>query len=309
MPLSGRGRVIVAANPYSGRGPTLQRVDMLTAALRARNLDVRVVWEPAERAAALATAAPGATVVAVGGDGTVAAVINELAPGTTLAVLPAGSENLFARALGFPDDPIALAGGVAAGVTCTVDLGRATTTVGGRTRTRLFSLMLSAGFDADVVHRVARWRTDGPTLKRVGRRSYVQPLARALLAYRHPAMTVSVDEGAVEAAWCLVSNVPAYALGLRLTAGARPDDGRLDWVVFQRAGVSALARYAWAARRGRLGSCAGARAGTAARMRIDSATPVPVQVDGDAWGVTPVDIETLPGALRVISWRPLSRSE
>ena len=301
--------VLVAANPYSGRGSTAQRVQMLTAALRVRHLEARVVWDPAERAAALAAAEPGVTVIAVGGDGTVAAVINELAPGSTLAVLAAGSENLFARALGFPDDPVALATGVAAGVTRAIDLGRATATVGGHTRTRLFSLMLSAGFDADVVHRLARWRTEGATLKRVGRRSYVQPVARALFAYRHPALTVSVDEGAVEAAWCLVANVPAYALGLRLTAGARPDDGRLDWVVFQRAGVPALARYAWAARRGRLASCAGARTGTAARMRIDSATPVPVQADGDAWGVTPVDVEALPGALRVITWRPLSRGE
>jgi diacylglycerol kinase family enzyme len=39
-------------------------------------------------------------------------------------------------------------------------------------------------------------------------------------------------------------------------------------------------------------------------VRIESATPVPVQVDGDAWGVTPVDIDTVPAALRVISCRP-----
>jgi diacylglycerol kinase (ATP) len=309
MPRSARGRVIVAANPYSGRGPTRQRVDMLMAALGARNLDAHVVWEPAERAAALATAAQGTTVVAVGGDGTVAAIINELAPGATLAVLAAGNENLFARALGFPDDPLAVASGVAAGVTSTLDLGRATGTVDGHTRSRLFSLMLSVGFDADVVHRLGRWRARGPGLERVGRSSYVQPVARALLEYRHPALSVTVDEETIAAAWCLVSNVSVYALGLCLTAGGRPDDGRLDWVVVERAGVPALARYAWAARGGRLRPCPGTRAGTAARMRIDSATPVPVQVDGDALGVTPVTIDTLPGALKVLSCRPPSRGE
>jgi diacylglycerol kinase (ATP) len=309
MPLSARGRVIVAANPYSGRGPTRQRVDMLMAALGARNLDAHAVWEPAERAAALATAAPGTTVVAVGGDGTVAAIINELAPGATLAVLAAGTENLFARALGFPDDPFVIASGVAAGVTSTLDLGRATTTVDGRTRSRLFSLMVSVGFDADVVHRLARWRAHGPGLRRVGRRSYVQPVARALLAYRHPRLSIVVDDDTITAAWCLVSNVPAYALGLCLTAGGRPDDSRLDWVVVERAGVAALARYAWAGRGGRLRPCLGTRAGTAACMRIDSGMPVPVQVDGDAWGVTPVTIDTLPGALKVLSCRPPSRGE
>jgi diacylglycerol kinase (ATP) len=282
---------------------------MLTSALRMRHLEAHVVWDPAERAAALAAAEPGVTVIAVGGDGTVAAVINELAPGTTLAVLAAGSENLFARALGFPDDPVACAGGVAAGVTCAIDLGRATTTVGGHTRTRLFSLMLSAGFDADVVHRVGQWRGAGAELRRGGRRGWVRPIARSLLTYRHPPLTVSVDEGTLGAVWCLVSNVAAYALGLRLVEGGGHDDGRLDWLACEHRSAPALARYAWAARRGRLGSCAGARAGSAARVRIDSATPVPVQVDGDAWGVTPVAVETLPGALRVITWRPLSRGE
>ena len=306
MPLSAPGRVIVAANPYSGHGPTTTRVDMLTAALRARNIQSRVVWAPAERARLLASVPARTIVVAVGGDGTVAAVINELAPGATLASLPAGNENLFARALGFPDDPAALAGSIAAGVTCPLDLGRATSTAGGNTRTRLFSLMLTAGFDADIVHRLTRWRADGTGLKRVRRRSYVQPAAGALLGYRHRAMSVAVDDGTLQAAWCVVSNVAAYPLGLCLTPAGRPDDGRLEWAIVERAGVAALARYAWAARGGRLRSWAGARGGTTVRVRIDSATPLPVQVDGDAWGTTPVDIDTVPGALTVLSCRPPS---
>lgn len=168
--------------------------------------------------------------------------------------------------------------------------------------------MLSAGFDAEVVHRVTRWRVDGSRLKRVGRSSYVEPVVRAVATYRHPAMSVSVDEHTLQAAWCLVANVPVYALGLCPTPGARPDDGRLDWVAVERGGIPALARYAWAARGGRLRPCAGTRAGTAARVRIDSAIPVPVQIDGEAWGVTPVDIESLPGALTVLSCRPPSPS-
>jgi diacylglycerol kinase family enzyme len=306
MPASVHGRVIVAANPYSGRGPTRERVGILISALRARNLDVHVVWEPAARAAAVAAAAPETTVVAVGGDGTVAAVVNELAAGARLAVMAAGNENLFARALGFPDDPVALAGGIAAGVTCRLDVGRATATVDGHRRTRLFSLMLSAGFDAEVAHRLARWRSDGSRLRRVSRTSYAQPLAGAVMAYRHPPMSVHVDGAVLQATWCFISNVPAYALDLCLTEGGRADDGRLDWVVLERGGLPALARYAWAARGGRLRPCAGTRAGTAARLRIDSATPVPVQVDGDAWGTTPVDVDVVAGALSVISCRALA---
>ena len=96
-------------------------------------------------------------VVAAGGDGTVSAVINELSADVALAVLPLGNENLFAKAFGFEDDPGALARAIARGARQPIDLGRAHTTAG----SRLFTLMLSAGFDADVVHRFTRWRTAG----------------------------------------------------------------------------------------------------------------------------------------------------
>jgi diacylglycerol kinase family enzyme len=48
-------------------------------------------------------------VVAAGGDGTVASVINELAADVPPAVMGLGNENLFARALALPADPLALA--------------------------------------------------------------------------------------------------------------------------------------------------------------------------------------------------------
>ena len=156
------------------------------------------MWDPAERTAALGNRAAlrhVRCVVAAGGDGTVSAVINELSADVALAVLPLGNENLFAKAFGFEDDPGALAHAIARGARQPIDLGRAHTTAG----SRLFTLMLTAGFDAEVVHRFTRWRTAGGAPRRAGRAAYVRPFAEALWSYPHAGMTLTADGVAVDA--------------------------------------------------------------------------------------------------------------
>ena len=231
--------IVVAANPYSGAADNRRRVDALARELATLAGPPRVLWDARERAAALADPIAMAgcrVVVAVGGDGTVAQVINELPSGTPLAVFPAGGENLFAAAHGFADDPVALVRAVAAGRTRAVDLGRASVTG----RRRLFALMLSAGLDAEVVRRVAFWRASGAALRRARRASYVAPIAASLARYRHPPVRVLAGETAMSGAYCIIANAPGYALDLRLSPEARADDGVLDWLVFERGGLLAL---------------------------------------------------------------------
>jgi diacylglycerol kinase family enzyme len=291
--------IVVAANPYRGAARPRRRVQALAAALGAAGLEVRVLWDPAERAGVLAD--PGALagvscVVAAGGDGTVAAVINELAADVPLAVLALGNENLLARALALPRDPVALATVVAAGRTRRLDLGRAETSAG----PRRFALMASAGFDADVIHRIARWRAGGGAPRRVSRLSYGRFLAAALCTYRHPAITLTADGATGTGAYCVVGNLPDYALGMHLVPAARADDGAVDWLLFERGGRAALAGYAWAVARARHVALAHVRGGRARRLTLTAGRPVPVQLDGDPWGFTPASIEALPAALRVV---------
>jgi diacylglycerol kinase (ATP) len=211
--------ILVTANPYSGAGPNRRRVDALLGALRALGAPATVVWDEAERVAALVDAARTGgcqAVVAAGGDGTVSQVINELPPGVPLAVLPLGNENLLARALGFGADPEALARAVIACRTRTIDLGRATSA----DRSRLFVLMLGAGFDAAVVHRVASWRARGPALRRIRRTSYLVPIAACVIDYAYSPLRVATDSDAAEGAHCVIANIPAYALDLKFTPAA-----------------------------------------------------------------------------------------
>ena len=291
--------ILVAANPYSGAGPNLRRVEALMNALRTLGASTRVVWDPVERAAALAEAARTRgcqAVVVAGGDGTVSQVINELPPGVPLAVLPLGTENLLARALGFVRDPDVLARAVVACRTRTIDLGRATA----EGRSRLFALMLGAGFDAAVVHRVATWRARGSALRRVRRVSYVVPMAACVIDYKYSAMRLTTEAATTDGVHCMIANVAGYALDMKFTPGAEDDDGRLDWLVLQRPGLASLLAYCWTAYRGRHLRRGDVRAGQATRLRVTAATPTPVQLDGDPWGTTPVDVDIVPRALTLI---------
>ena len=292
--------ILVAANPYSGAGPNLRRVDALLAALRSLGATAAVVWDPVERAAAFAEASRMRgcqAVVVAGGDGTISQVINELPPGVPLAVLPLGNENLLARALGFVGDPATLARAVVTCRTRTIDLGRATSPG----RRRLFALMLGAGFDAAVVHRFATWRARGAALRRVRRMSYLVPMAACAIEYAYSPVRLTTEVATTEGAHCVIANVPAYALGLKLTPAAAADDGRLDWLVLERPGLASMLGYCWSVYRGRHLGRPDVRTGQTTHLRLTAATPTPVQLDGDPWGTTPVEVEIVPRALTLVA--------
>jgi len=291
--------IIVAANPYQGAAGPRARVEALVTALEATGAAVQVVWDPVERAALLAD--PGVMadvrcVVAAGGDGTVAAVINELSADVPLAVLPTGNENLFARALGFDVAPARLARAIGIGTRQRLDLGRAHTSTG----TRRFGLMLSAGFDAEVIHRVARQRTGASTAKRVNRAHYMRPVGSAFWTYPHPSVSVTADGMTASGSYCLVGNMPDYALALSVAPEARADDGMLDWIAFERGGRLALAHYAWCIVSRTHVRLSHVRRGRTRRLTMTSEVPVPVQLDGEPAGFTPVEVEVLPAALMVV---------
>ncbi|MFB4311609.1 diacylglycerol/lipid kinase family protein [Actinomadura sp. GTD37] len=107
-------------------------------------------------------------VIALGGDGTVNEAVNGLLAGgpspglPALAVLPAGSANVFARALGLPDDPIgattAVLEALRAGRHRTVGLGTASLPDGAE---RYFTFCAGVGLDAEVIQEVERRRAAG----------------------------------------------------------------------------------------------------------------------------------------------------
>jgi diacylglycerol kinase family enzyme len=289
--------VLIVANPYSGSLRNRRRVAALAAALGRAGFEPKELWHRSERKAELAD--PGQIkkwncVVAAGGDGTVADLINER-PRVPVAVLPLGTENVFAQAFGFPSKAERLVRAIARGRVRSVDLGYA--------NGRLFTSMVGVGFDAEVVRRLALWRARGRRLKRVTYWSYVGRILEAAAGYSYGRLEVEADGVRVAGTHAFVFNLPRYALSLRFAPEARDDDGRLNWVVFERPGLRNLLRYFWAVARRQHTLRDDVHHGTAGRLRITARQPLPVQVDGELAGWTPVEVEVAPAALRVIETR------
>ncbi len=310
--------VPILANPYSGHGANRKRVEALVTALRKQGLEAKLVWDRAERAELLADpdlASWCRCVVAAGGDGSVADVINDMSPrkqvprelanghepggavpAVPFATLPMGTENLFARQLGFDRGPRRIAAGIARGQTRCIDVGMATTAQ----QTRLFTLMASAGFDADVVHRLDQWRKVGEHVRRVNRLTYAPKIMSALRHYDYPAVTLEVDGRQISGAHAFVFNIPQYGGNLGIGRHADETDAQLDWIVFEKPGLVNLASYGLAVIRMRHLGKPDVPHGKATSLTLRAQTPVPLQADGDPVGFTPATVEIRPGAVRVI---------
>lgn len=278
-----RSWVGIVANPGAGRGKGRVRVRNLIKSLGQAGLHSRVAWTVHERRDLVEESSHDRhcrCLVAVGGDGTVASLINE-APKVPITVLPSGTENLFARYYRLGRDPKALAATIAAGRVVNTDVGLMSG--------RRFGLMAGFGFDADVVTRHHLLRIAATGLPRpTNRAAYVEPVLHSSFCYRFPPMAVTVTDPGLEetlvGTTVFVFNLPSYALGLPFAPTARGDDGFLDLVVFRKPGAFQALHYLWLVLRGLHLKRPGVEHRRVRRITIESTGTVPVQLDGDPGG-------------------------
>jgi YegS/Rv2252/BmrU family lipid kinase len=157
-------------------------------------------------------------VFAWGGDGLVQQCVNVLAGSeTALAILPAGTANLFATNLGIPKE-------IGAGVRIGLH-GRRRRLDLGKVNGERFAVMAGTGFDALMIG-----DADGTLKDTLGRLAYIWTGTKNLREKPFRA-TIRVD-GAHwyrgKASCILVGNVGNLFGGVEVFAGARPDDGVLE---------------------------------------------------------------------------------
>jgi diacylglycerol kinase (ATP) len=167
-------------------------------------------------------------VFAWGGDGMVQRCVDVLAGSTvSLAILPAGTANLFATNLGIPKDIEQAVGVGLRGERRSLDVGRFN---GER-----FAVMAGAGFDAAMIRDAA----DGGLKERVGRVAYVWTGSENLRSKPFRA-EITVDGVAWykgKASCILLGNVGKLFGGMEAFEDARPDDGKLDLAVVTAEGL------------------------------------------------------------------------
>ena len=244
---------LVIANPIAGRGLGRARAEALGRALEERGTKTRVYFTTArgdaQRELRELDAPPG-VVVAVGGDGTVAEVLDALPEGVPLAVHPMGTANVMSRDLGLSRSVAGTVELIEHGRQGAIDVAD----VNGRTS----FLVTGVGFDGAAVRDVERRRRGAIT-----KWTYVRAVWSTLWAWRPPRLVVHLDgeRQAGTFGWVLVSNIVGYGGFLRLWQGRRIDDGLYEVFCSKAAPAGPSCATLCEA------SCGGCRAATAGWFR------------------------------------------
>jgi len=229
-------------------------------------------------------------VIAVGGDGTVRACAEVLA-GTPvpLAIVPVGSANLIANALGLPVRPVAALRVAFGGRERQIDLGVAD----GFT----FAAMAGIGLDAAVVG-----ATSSGLKRLAGWVGYAATATRQVLRPR-ATFTVRLDGGdrlIRRAHSVTVGNSGALPGGFVIMPAARLDDGLLDVVILAPADPLAWANVGYRVLTGSRRDDAWMERFQARTVEISAETVLPRQVDGEMIGAARSLTATVrPGVLKV----------
>ncbi len=285
-------RGLIVFNPNAGQADALSHeLGACSEILRAGGwqIEMRPTGSPGDgsRIARAAAADGYDVVIAAGGDGTINEVINGLA-GTraALGALPIGTMNVWVRELGMPLQPRAAAEALLGARVRAIDLGRA--------GDRYFLLMAGIGFDAAVVGGVRSQEK-----RKFGALAYVLRAFEIALGFRGTRVRLTIDGMVVRRRTILivVGNSQLYGGVMKITARASIDDGLLDVCLINgnslidaplRLVSIFLQRYTLDSK---------IEYYRAHSIRIESRQQLPIQVDGDHLGHTPIQFDVAPGIL------------
>ena len=295
-------RIIVAVNPSASFGATKAVGPALVTTLRGLGHDVTMLVEADYQSlldtARKAVASKPDAFVVVGGDGMVNLGTN-LVAGTKvpLGIVPSGTGNDMARALGIPFDNVEKAIEVLEEALSRppriIDAGVITDADG---NSRWFGCMVSAGFDSVVNERANTMNHPK------GKSRYTIAMLLELIGLKPIPYRITLDGTAQETSGMLVSvgNGESLGGGMRVTPEAKVDDGLLDVLVVQPLTRIQFMRIFPKVFAGTHIRDSRVNVTRAKKIRLESDVAV-AYTDGERFGPLPVDIEVRPGALRVLS--------
>lgn len=234
-------------------------------------------------------------VIAVGGDGTINEVIQELAHSeTALGVLPSGTVNVWARETGISLDNAEAREVLLHGRTRRIDLGQM--------GDRYFLLMAGLGFDGEVTRAVEK-----KSVKHFGVLGYF--FVGAWLGLSYPSFRVIIQMGQrtirTNALQIIIGNTQLYAGAIKYTWQAKCDDGLLDICILRKQNVFGRIAIAidFLLRREQRRNWV--QYEMCKDIKIRTRPRVAVQIDGDSAGDTtrsfpPVTFCVAPDSLKVI---------
>jgi YegS/Rv2252/BmrU family lipid kinase len=304
-------RSLIIYNPAAGQWPFRDEVLHTAEFLTGRGWEVLAVKEThgpgdATTYAREAVAHRCDVVLVAAGDGTIAQAVDGLVGSeTALAVLPAGTGNVFARQLNlpvpgglYPKPILESARLLLEHQIRRVDVGRISPSKG-RGFSRHFLCWGSIGFDAQLnvlVHAAAQRK------KRLGWLAWVITTVLTLREFAGTAAVVRVDGQRVSRRVIMLTatNIQLWGIVFRMAQNAVMDDGLLDVYCFQ--GSSPLNTLMHIAKLLVNRHVQDPRVDVfrARQVQVSTYRPLLVHVDGDAIGYTPVVIDVVPRAMNLL---------
>ena len=223
-------------------------------------------------------------VVAAGGDSTVRGVGTGLCGSCVpLGIIPIGTGNVLAEEIRFRGRPQTVARHLLYGPSVPV--------YGGRANGAYFFAMAGAGFDARVLARLdTRWK------RRLGKLAYAWPMIVELA--RTPAVFEAVIDGENHScSWLVIAKVSRYAGPFRLTRRQTIETTGFHAVIIDARSRASLLGVVVAIALGRAEFHRDVRIIPCRRVLIPRQPGVPLQLDGEPFGETPLEVE--PAALPV----------
>jgi len=247
------------------------------------------------------------TVVAAGGDGTLNEVLNGLgdAPAgfqrTRLGLLPLGTVNVFARELGISTKLEAALLTLRAGKEIRVDLPSVEfAAAGGRCERRYFAQLAGAGLDARAIELVS-W----PLKKKIGPFAYVvaglKALRQSQIEIGVTATSAQNTSAATSGELVLIGNGRLYGGDFEIFPRASLQDGLLHACVFPKADWRTLLKCAPGLLLRKHLPAGIALPLVAATLTLSSASPAPLEIEGELVGHLPATFFVQPLGLRIIA--------
>lgn len=229
-----------------------------------------------------------------GGDGTVSAVVDELAHhDAALAVLPLGTANDFARTMEIPDDVQEACATVAHGKLVDVDLGLA----GHNYYANVASVGLASGVTHELSSRLKKFA--GPL-------AYPLATAKALTKHHRFGLRLTFPDGdhePVEADGLLqvaIGNGRFYGGGNVVAPGSGIDDRMLDVYTIEQGRFRDLANVAYHFKSGAFVNADAARHYRTRAVKVETDRRLAVNLDGEIEQHTPQDFVVAENALHIV---------
>ncbi len=295
-------------NPAAAAGAAGRRWDRIAKLLRSSLGDFEhVVTQAPGDATTLSLAALHdgiEMVVAVGGDGTLNEVVGgffdgavPVAPNAVLGIVALGTGCDFGRTIG-PADLESACARLGGRKTRSIDVGLARFTAhGGAPAMRIFINVVSFGVGGLVASLVS------PRLKAVsGQLAFTVATLRALAVYRDRTVVLEFDDmppRSLAITNCAFGNGRFFGAGMQVAPAAQLDDGELDVTIWSGFGLLDFIRKRHTLYDGSHVREPGARVLRTRRAIATSESMVLLELDGESVGTLPLQLEVLPGALRL----------